>query len=313
MNNGALGIPKRPDPQFRGSVDLTMPLNGSNQVIDPGPHNIVRIHSSTATQVFGIKGGVDGRILVFHFVEGGSTVTFMHENASAQPNERIISPYGSDFKSQATTNSGVTMSQATVLMYDATVSRWKPLHPVFDEGNPSGVSGTVGPGAGVSQAMSHSDHIHLLAAHKPALHNLVGFKVNDGASTQNIAAAGTDVTITWATEEWDTDACFASNTFTVPTGMSGYWRFDASLEYDGTSTHNNRFNVVLRKNGTTNVFSYRNILHAVTGGAHFQIPSTMLSLVAGDTIVLAGTSPDEAVVIKGTAIQSYFQGQYMGF
>jgi hypothetical protein len=155
------------------------------------------------------------------------------------------------------------------------------------------------------------DEINSFQSHSGTWHTYAGFKVNDGANTQNLTVVGGMTTVAWSAEEWDGLGGFdlTTETYTVPTGYGGLWLFNAQVEYDN-STHGNRLDLTLRVNGASRSV-FRTVLHAVTGGAHAVLPPTLLVLSAGDTVLLAATAPDEAVTIKGTAIQSWFSGMHV--
>jgi len=64
-----------------------------------------------------------------------------------------------------------------------------------------------------------------------SLSNTPAFKVLKNA-TQSIPNTSF-TTMTWQTEEWDTNNAFASNKFTVPTNEAGKYWFQATTEMPG--------------------------------------------------------------------------------
>jgi hypothetical protein len=158
--------------------------------------------------------------------------------------------------------------------------------------------------------MSVPSQTHALDVHTPERHTYVGFKVNDGTNTQSITTGAGVVLLTWQAEEWDTHNGFATNAYTIPAGMGGKWQFTYQVEYD-SSTHGNRATFAVRNDGVNQVVS-RTVLHAVTGGAHSTSPPIVMTVAAGDVIDVTVQAHDETVVFKGTVIQSWFEGHFLG-
>jgi len=68
------------------------------------------------------------------------------------------------------------------------------------------------------------------------------------SGNQDIATA-TATTVTWETEDVDTDSAFASNTFTVPSGKAGKYFIYAMIRWN-TDTDFQGMRLTVRKNGT---------------------------------------------------------------
>ena len=112
----------------------------------------------------------------------------------------------------------------------------------------------------------------------------IGFSARkDGAQSISSDSYGK---VTFGTEEWDNGGCFASSTFTVPSGKGGRWFLSATTVW-GNADLVNQYGIVWYENGTQ-----RNSWHTVgyggSGGHAAHSPSTSDSLItnlsAGDTI-----------------------------
>ena len=109
-----------------------------------------------------------------------------------------------------------------------------------------------------------------------AIANTPAFSVYQ-SSGQNIANT-TETTITFDTEDYDTDNAFASNTFTVPSGKAGKYFLYAQASSAGWSA--SRFYITINKSGSNIAEGERdNITQYVTAST-----SIVEQLSVGDTI-----------------------------
>ena len=74
-----------------------------------------------------------------------------------------------------------------------------------------------------------SDGSGNITVNAAALKNTPSFQVKK-TSTQSISSASF-TKLTWDAEDWDTDNAFASDKFTVPSGESGKYYFQATTEF----------------------------------------------------------------------------------
>jgi hypothetical protein len=127
------------------------------------------------------------------------------------------------------------------------------------------------------------------------------------ASGQTIASAGAQVKVTFGSETFDTDGCFASSTFT-PT-VEGYYQLNATVRIAGTSGTGENM-LVLYKNGGEYARG--------TNGSGTEIGASFYSMQVSDIVYANGTTDFFEVYIQqgsgsnrdttaGTNI-SYFSG-----
>lgn len=78
----------------------------------------------------------------------------------------------------------------------------------------------------------------------------VGFRAfNNGTQSINNT---TQTKVTFGTEVYDTDSLFATSTFTVPSGLAGYWRLTAKVYFVAGGNAGTRA-CWFRQNGVTEV------------------------------------------------------------
>jgi hypothetical protein len=65
-------------------------------------------------------------------------------------------------------------------------------------------------------------------------------------------STGTATTVTWETEDVDTDSAFASNTFTVPSGAAGKYHIYAMIRWN-TDTDFQGMRLTIRKNSSNHI------------------------------------------------------------
>jgi hypothetical protein len=138
----------------------------------------------------------------------------------------------------------------------------------------------------------------------------VGAKVY-GTTNQSVAH-NTVTTITWANEEFDTDAIHStsSNTdrLTIPSGKTGYWEVTASFGYGTNSTGIRQ--VRLSKNGN---FISNEQVEATSSFGNIMGYSNILYLTAGDYLTLeAYQNSSSTLDIIKSADTSYFAANFLG-
>jgi len=105
------------------------------------------------------------------------------------------------------------------------------------------------------------------------------FKVTKNADQSNFAT-GTNVVVTWETEDFDVGSNFASNTFTTP--VTGIYLFHLSLRLDQLETASNYFSASIN----TSNREYRWIEHfpTISDKSYFTVHVTaIIDMDAGDT------------------------------
>ena len=112
----------------------------------------------------------------------------------------------------------------------------------------------------------------------------MGFSARkDGAQS---IAADAYAKITFGTEEWDNGGCFASSTFTVPSGGAGRWFFAATTVWTATDL-TNQYGLVWYEGGVARA-SYHTVGYGKSGGSEAHNASTSDALITnladGDTI-----------------------------
>ena len=116
----------------------------------------------------------------------------------------------------------------------------------------------------------------------------VGIRAFAATDQLNFSGGGSEETIAFATEEYDTGSDFATPTFTVPT--TGYYliHVQAVIEnLEGTET----ILIGIKKNSTT-TYSYTNAVAQLAGTTAYLNASCMLSLTAADTIHVWASNDD---------------------
>jgi hypothetical protein len=132
-----------------------------------------------------------------------------------------------------------------------------------------------------------------------------------GTTNQSISN-NTVTTITWANEEFDTDAIHSTSTnterLTIPSGKTGYWQITASIGYDTNATGVRQ--IRLSKNGT---YVNNEQVNATSSFGNIMGYSNILYLTATDYITLEvyQTSGGSLDVIK-SADTSYFAANFIG-
>jgi len=128
----------------------------------------------------------------------------------------------------------------------------------------------------------------------PVLMAAVAARAHNSAT----AVSGTLATVSWTTEDFDTNSALASGVFTCPS--AGKYEINTALALSGTFVLNNTTTLEIQKNGTAvaNVTHY--IAAAVTND-HAQL-SDIVSCASGDTLRIqvanSGTTP--AIVSSDT-------------
>ena len=123
------------------------------------------------------------------------------------------------------------------------------------------------------------------------------------SSDQN-AAASTQVKVTWDTEVYDTDSAFASNKFTVPTGEGGKYFFYYKVALDDLDD-GEFMQLNLYKNGSEQSnyqFTVRSMAASFTN--HGQI-SGIIDLSAGDYL--------ETYIYQSTSGTQHLESAYSLF
>jgi len=118
-------------------------------------------------------------------------------------------------------------------------------------------------------------------------------------------STGTATTVTWETEDVDTDNAFASNTFTVPSGKAGKYFIYTMIRWN-TDTDFQGMRLTIRKNSTN---------HFSNWGRHEYYESQyiggIISLGVGDTVdvqVRQTSGGTVAVAASDSGTVSYFGG-----
>jgi len=148
-----------------------------------------------------------------------------------------------------------------------------------------------------------------------AFHGVKVFKSGD----QTVSSGNNDL-VTWNNEVFDTDGMHDNVTtnsrFTIPAGLSGYWRVIAKMATDADAANHNTTTLRYRKNaagsnsGGTLLETANFTEHTNPNTKYFE---TVQSLSAGEYIELFFTAGGEARVINGgTADLSWMQAWYMG-
>jgi hypothetical protein len=139
--------------------------------------------------------------------------------------------------------------------------------------------------------------------------------VGPGASPQNITA-GPDVIGISFTTLVDTDSILSGDTFVIPTGLDGYWRFVLTIEgafsFDDDSAS---CDITMRLNGSP-AGPDQHFVYSVNGTTTYAFPANcsmnyLSSFTAGDVIdvvgtVQSGTSADLEIA------QAWLNAQFLG-
>lgn len=85
---------------------------------DPGDYGFLMISASTPVLLNGMTGGVDGRVMLLRLSGGSSSITLVHQSASAAVGNKISTYTGASIV--------LTQRQAALLIYDTVsgVSSW---------------------------------------------------------------------------------------------------------------------------------------------------------------------------------------------
>jgi hypothetical protein len=122
------------------------------------------------------------------------------------------------------------------------------------------------------------------------------------------------VKVTWEAEVYDTDSAFASNKFTVPSGMGGKYRFTTQLYWIANSNTLDLFYVTYYINGSIpSIVSYTgNSLNmwSNSGGAEQTVMNTTtLDLSAGDYVEVYGKLNVNSGLARLYSAGNYFMGE----
>ena len=118
-------------------------------------------------------------------------------------------------------------------------------------------------------------------------------------------STGTATTVTWETEDVDTDSAFASNTFTVPSGKAGKYFIYAMIRWN-TDTDFQGMRLTIRKNSSNHFSNWGRHEYYET-----QYIGGMIDLAAGDTVdvqVRQTSGGDVAVAASDSGTISFFGG-----
>jgi hypothetical protein len=104
---------------------------------------------------------------------------------------------------------------------------------------------------------------------------------------QTIASAGAQVKVTFGSETFDTDGCFASSTFTPTT--EGYYQLNATVRMAGTAGTGENM-IVIYKNGTEYARG--------TNGSGTEIGANFYSMQVSDIVYANGTTDNFEVYLQ---------------
>ena len=102
------------------------------------------------------------------------------------------------------------------------------------------------------------------------------------ATSNQTISTGTQTTMTFDSEVFDTDNAFASNQFTVPTGKGGRYFFYFNLGYTNPNSSNFRIIYLIVNGSGVKEFQYNNI----AGTALIMQGQATQTLSAGDVVKL---------------------------
>ena len=134
------------------------------------------------------------------------------------------------------------------------------------------------------------------------------FHVNKGGTNQTGVVSGADTLVTFSTEVFDTDGCFASNAFTPTT--AGKYFIGGRIEFGG-ATDQTTIALLLYKNGALHI---RLSLHKASGAGGQGAEAGVLVEANGvdddfQLYALHGAGSDQT--ISGTASQTFFYGYFV--
>jgi hypothetical protein len=118
-------------------------------------------------------------------------------------------------------------------------------------------------------------------------------------------STGTATTVTWETEDVDTDSAFASNTFTVPSGAAGKYHIYAMIRWN-TDTDFQGMRLTIRKNSSNHFSNWGRHEYYET-----QYIGGMIDLAAGDTVdvqVRQTSGGTVAIAASDSGTVSFFGG-----
>ena len=114
-----------------------------------GTTSIIRWNGGSAMTLSGITGGADGRVLFLQNVTSTLDIFLTHDTLSTAANR---------FYLPGSTNMTLGPRSGVILVYDSTLSRWRPMTPVTQSNNLPVMDGAAN--AGIQSQLSRSDHVH---------------------------------------------------------------------------------------------------------------------------------------------------------
>ena len=122
------------------------------------------------------------------------------------------------------------------------------------------------------------------------------------------------VKVTFDTEVYDTDSAFASNKFTVPSGMGGKYRFTTQLYWIANSNTLDLFYVTYYVNGSIPLIVSRtgnslNMWSNSGGSEQTVVNTTTLDLSAGDYVEVYGKLNVNSGSARLYSYGNYFMGE----
>lgn len=119
---------------------------------------------------------------------------------------------------------------------------------------------------------------------------LRGCRVYNNAATTIASNGAVGTPVNWQVEEYDTDGYHSTSSnisrITIPSGLGGYYRLDASLWFVLTAAGIRA--IYWRKNGNTNLVGYTQVLPSGSNNLCYVGPSIVVPLVAGDYVECMG-------------------------
>jgi len=135
------------------------------------------------------------------------------------------------------------------------------------------------------------------------------FSVHKNGTNQTLSAVGSDVLVTFSTEEFDTNNAFASNRFT-PT-VAGKYQLSAAVQSTGGAASPINFYIEIFKNGVL----YKRAENTINTGFKAAANISVCVDANGTTdyfevyvLQAAGT----ALTLSGASTDTWFTGSYIG-